>query len=179
MLNNAVRRRCAHDGEDPASSPRTARSARVIAYPLMSRTSTSPIFPQNTHDWMNVSTSESGARKYIPNVTTVTFQDPPALFLSLQQGKVEGVVLSELTLVKWKKDAEKSPVPIDILEPELFAEPWGIGMRKGETALINKVNDVLSGMEKSGESAKIFDKYLGAGTTYNLHRTFKIEPIKG
>jgi polar amino acid transport system substrate-binding protein len=52
-------------------------------------------------------------------------------------------------------------------------------MRKGETAFINKVNEVLAGMEKSGEAAKIFDHYLGAGTQYNLHRTFRIEPIKG
>ena len=70
-------------------------------------------------------------------------------------------------------------MPIDILQPALFVEPWGIGMRKDETALIKKVNEVLAGMEKSGEAAKIFDKYLGAGTKYNLHRTFKIEPIEG
>ena len=125
------------------------------------------------------STSEAGARKFIPNVTTVTFQDAPALFLALQQGKVDGVVLSELTLVKWKHDAEKTPVPIDVLQPALFSEPWGLGMRKGETAFVNKVNEVLSGMEKSGEAAKIFDKYLGTGTQFNLHRTFRIEPIKG
>jgi polar amino acid transport system substrate-binding protein len=34
-------------------------------------------------------------------------------------------------------------------------------------------------MEKSGEAQKIFDKWLGTGTKFNLHRTFKIEPIKG
>lgn len=125
------------------------------------------------------STSEAGARKYIPNVTTVTFEDTPSIFLALQQGKVDGVVLSELTLVAWKKDAESTPVPIDVLEPALFAEPWGIGMRKNETALIAKVNEALAGMEKSGEAAKIFDKWLGTGTKFNLHRTFKIEPMKG
>jgi polar amino acid transport system substrate-binding protein len=97
----------------------------------------------------------------------------------LQQGKVDGVVLSELTLVKWKHDAESSPVPIDVLQPPLFVEPWGIGMRKEETALIKQVNDVLTGMEKSGEATKIFDKWLGTSTQYNLHRNFKIEPIKG
>jgi len=124
------------------------------------------------------SSSEAGARKLIPNVTTLAFQDPPSLFLALQQGKVEGVVVSELVLVKWKKEAEAA-TPIDILEPALFTEPWGIGMRKGETALIKQVNGVLESMEKSGEAAKIFDKYLGTGTTYNLRRGFKIEPIKG
>jgi len=124
------------------------------------------------------STSEAGARKFIPDVNTVTFQDTSALFLALQQGKVDALVLSELTLVKWKKDAETS-TPIDILEPALFSEPWGIGMRKGETALVKHVNGLLEAMEKSGEAAKIFDKWLGTGTTYNLRRDFKIEPIKG
>jgi polar amino acid transport system substrate-binding protein len=124
------------------------------------------------------STSEAGARKFIPNVTTVTFQDPPSLFLALQQGKVDGVVLSELPLVKWQKDAEAA-TPIDILEPALFSEPWGIGMRKEETALVKHVNSALQSLEKSGEAAKIFDKWLGTGTTFNLRRDFKIEPIKG
>jgi polar amino acid transport system substrate-binding protein len=125
------------------------------------------------------STSEAGARKYIPNVHTVTFEDTPSILLALQQGKVDGVVISELTLVAWQKDAEKSPVPIDVLHPALFSEPWGIGMRKDETALIAKVNETLAGMEKSGEAAKIFDKWFGKGTKYNLQRTFKIEAIKG
>jgi polar amino acid transport system substrate-binding protein len=124
------------------------------------------------------STSEMAAKKAIPNVSTVTFQDPPALFLALQQGKVDGVALSELVLVKWQKEAEAT-TPIAILEPALITEPWGIGMRKNETGLINHVNQVLATMERSGEAAKIFDKWLGAGTTYNLKRNFRIEQIKG
>lgn len=124
------------------------------------------------------SSSEAGARKFIPNVQTVTFQDPPSIFLALQQGKVDGIVLSELVLVKWKKDVQAS-APIEILEPALFTEAWGIGMRKEETALIKHINSALESMEKSGEANKIFDKWLGTGTTYNLRRGFKIEPIKG
>src|SRR5688572_27611638 len=41
------------------------------------------------------STSEAGARKHIPSVDVVTFQDPPSIFLALQQGKVDGIVVSE------------------------------------------------------------------------------------
>jgi len=124
------------------------------------------------------STSEAGARKHIPNVNTMTFQDPPSVFLALQQGKVDGAVVSEMVLVKWKKESPADN-PIDILEPALFTEPWGIGMRKGETALIKHVNGVLESMEKSGDASKIFDKWLGTGTNYNLRREFKIEQIKG
>lgn len=124
------------------------------------------------------STSEAAARKVIPNVEVITYQDPPSIFLALQQGKVDAAVVSELVLVKWKKDVEAS-APIDILEPALLNESWGIGMRRGDTALIRHVNGVLESMEKSGEAAKIFDKWLGTGTTYNMKRGFRIEPIKG
>lgn len=124
------------------------------------------------------STSEAAARKVIPNVEVITFQDPPSIFLALQQGKVDAAVVSELVLVKWKKDAEAT-TPIDILEPALLNENWGIGMRKGEATLIKHVNSLFDSMEKSGEAGKIFDKWLGQGTTYNLKRGFRIEPIKG
>ncbi|MDM0045053.1 ABC transporter substrate-binding protein [Variovorax dokdonensis] len=124
------------------------------------------------------STSEAGARKVIPNVTTVTYQDPPAVFLALQQGKADGIAVSELVLVKWQKEVQAT-APIDILEPELFSEPWGIGVRKSEPAMLKQVNEVLESMEKSGEATRIFDRWLGTGTTYDMRRGFKIEPIKG
>lgn len=124
------------------------------------------------------STSEAAARKVIPDVQVITYQDPPSVFLALQQGKVDAAVVSELVLVKWKADVESS-TPLDILEPPLLKESWGIGMRRNEAALIKHVNAVLEDMERSGEAAKIFDKWLGAGTPYKLKRDFRIEPIKG
>jgi len=124
------------------------------------------------------STSEMAVKKTLPNANTVTFQDPPAAFLAMQQGKVDGFAVSEIMLVKFKQQVEAS-TPIDILEPALMVEAWGIGMRKGETALIKHVNATLESMEKSGEAAKIFDKWLGTGTPYNMKRGFRIEPIKG
>ncbi|MFJ1259913.1 ABC transporter substrate-binding protein [Cupriavidus sp. CuC1] len=124
------------------------------------------------------STSEMALRKVLPTASTVTFQDAPAAFLAMQQGKVEGFAISEIMLVKFKQQVESS-TPIDILEPPLMTEAWGVGMRKDEPAMIKQVNSVLQSMEKSGEAAKIFDKWLGTGTQYNMHRGFKIEPIKG
>ncbi|WP_034300434.1 ABC transporter substrate-binding protein [Herbaspirillum sp. RV1423] len=124
------------------------------------------------------STSELGVRKSLPTASTTTFQDPPAAFLAMQQGKVEGFAVSELMLVKFKQQTEDSS-PIDILEPPLMNEAWGIGMRKEETALIKHVNGVLENMEKTGEAKQVFDKWLGPNTAYKLHRGFKIEPIKG
>jgi polar amino acid transport system substrate-binding protein len=123
------------------------------------------------------SSSELAVRKALPTATTVTFQDPPSGFLAMQQGKVEGFVLSELALVKFKQQSE-STSPVVILEPSLMLEPWGVGMRKGETALIKHVNDMLETMEKSGEATQIHDKWMGPATPYKVQRGFKIEPIK-
>jgi polar amino acid transport system substrate-binding protein len=124
------------------------------------------------------STSEMAVRSAIPTATTVTFQDPSAAFMAMEQGKVDGFAVSELMLLKFKQQTETT-APIDILEPAVLNEAWGIGMRKDETAFIKQVNSTLESMEKSGEAAQIFDKWLGANTLYKMQRGFKIAPIKG
>ena len=124
------------------------------------------------------STSEAAIKAYWPTATAVTFQDPPSAFLAMQQGKVEGFVVSEMMLVQLKQQTEASQ-PIDILEPQLAEEFWGVGMRKEETTLINHVNKTLQQMETSGEAAKIFDKWMGAGTEFKMNRGFTVKPIKG
>ena len=125
------------------------------------------------------SSSEQGARKYIPNVEPVTFKDPSGAFLALQQGKVSGFVGSELMLAKLRQQAASSAVPVKILEPALFVEPWGVGVRKGDAAMLGQVNQVLDKLEASGEATRIFDKWFGVGTPFNLKQDFRIESIKG
>jgi polar amino acid transport system substrate-binding protein len=124
------------------------------------------------------STSEQGVKKALPTATVVTFQDPPAAFLAMQQGKVDGFAVTEMMLVKFQSQVESSN-PIDILDPAFMIEYWGIGMRKGETALIAHVNALLQSMEKSGEAARLFDKWMGAQTPYKMKRGFTVAPIKG
>ncbi|MDQ8030542.1 MAG: ABC transporter substrate-binding protein [Bordetella sp.] len=125
------------------------------------------------------SSSEQGARKHIPNVDPVPFKDPSGAFLALQQGKVSGFVGSELMLVKLRQQAATGAVPVKILEPALFVEPWGVGVRKGDTAMLAQVNKVLDGMESSGKANELFDKWFGANTPYGMKRDFRIEAIKG
>ena len=45
--------------------------------------------------------------------------------------------------------------------------------------MLKSVNDALQAMEASGEAQEIFDKWVGAKSTYETKRSFKIEPIKG
>ena len=125
------------------------------------------------------SSSEAGAKRLIPNVTTVTFKDPPSAFIALQQNKVSGFVGSELMLIKYKQDSEATPVKLDIIADPLFVEPWGIGIRKGETALRNEVNTVLGKLDSSGKMQQIYDRWFGPTTKFPSKRVFKVEEIKG
>lgn len=124
------------------------------------------------------STSEAAIKTKYPTATSVTFQDPPTAFLAMQQGKADAFVVSEMMLLKLKQQSEATQ-PIVILEPQLADEKWGIGMRKGETALINHVNATLQKMEASQEATNLFNKWMGDQTEFKMKRGFKIEPIKG
>ena len=126
------------------------------------------------------SSSEQGARKHIKGVTVVTYKDGGSAFLAVQQGKVGGMVSSELAHVKLKEAAAKSGgVQVKILEPPLFAEPWGLGIRKGEAEFQTHVNKVLTDLGTSGEFDKIYDKWFGPDTGYGgLKRDFEIIEIK-
>lgn len=125
------------------------------------------------------SSSEAGAKRLIPDVTTVTFKDPPTAFVALQQRKVSGFVGSELMLLKFKQDAENTPVQLDLIAEPLFVEPWGIGLRKGETALQSEVNKTLVKLQESGQLQTIYDRWFGPDTKFPSKRVFEVQEIKG
>lgn len=122
--------------------------------------------------------SEIALRKALPTAVPMTFQDPATAFLALQQGKVEGFSINELSSLKFQAQTEAT-LPLVNLEPPILEEVWGLGMRKEETTFINFVNATLDSMEKSGAANEIFDKWLGKGSPYKLSRNFKIGIIKG
>lgn len=125
------------------------------------------------------SSSEAGAKRLIPNVTTVTFKDPPTSYLALQQNKVSGFVGSELMLLKFEQESRKTGSKTQMIDKPLFTEPWGIGVRKGEKELLAEVNDTLAQLEASQKAQAIFDKWFGKDTKFYTKRTFKFEEIKG
>jgi polar amino acid transport system substrate-binding protein len=121
------------------------------------------------------SSSELAVRKTLPDAEIVTFPDGTTSFLALQQGKAVGFASAEMVLIKLR-DASKD-TKYDIIREPIAKEPWGVGVRKGETALLNHVNATLETMEKSGEGQKLFDKWFGPSTIYGMERPFKFGPI--
>jgi polar amino acid transport system substrate-binding protein len=123
------------------------------------------------------STSEQNAAKALPTAQVLSFDDYPQAFLALQQGKVFAVTTDESILAGIHGKAPNKE-QFEIPAVQISEEPYGIGMRKGDKALVDFVNTTILEMEKSGQAEKIFNKWFGPDTTTPLKRTFKITADK-
>lgn len=124
------------------------------------------------------STSEQAVRMRIPSATPVSFQDAAAAYLALQQGKVDGFSINDITAAKFVRQSAESGKPVVAIAEPTILEPMGVGVKKGEPALLAEVNAILARLEKSGELARIWDKWIGPKTAYGLKRTHTVTPIK-
>jgi polar amino acid transport system substrate-binding protein len=128
------------------------------------------------------STSEQNVKKAVPSATVLSFDDYPQGALALQQGKVIAVTTDESILAGLLGKFEKNPASkgkFEIPDLSISEEPYGIGMRKGDTNFVKFVNDTILEMEKNGEAAKIFTKWFGPNSDSPIARgTFKITADK-
>lgn len=123
------------------------------------------------------STSEQNIKAAVPGVKVLAFNDYPIAFLALAQGKVKAMTTDEAILIEL---ARKSPRPEDftLLDQYISREPYGLGIRKGEERFLKAVNRILADLERSGEAARIFDKWFGPDSPMPLKRSFIIETDK-
>lgn len=123
------------------------------------------------------STSEQNIRNAVPGVRVLSFNDYPNAFLALAQRKTVAMTTDEIILMELQR---RAPNPDDyvLLDEYISSEPYGIGVRKGESALLAEVNRVLDKLEQAGEAERIFNKWFGPKSTTPLKRNFKIGPAK-
>ncbi|MHB8941015.1 MAG: ABC transporter substrate-binding protein [Desulfobacteria bacterium] len=124
------------------------------------------------------STSEQNVKKAVPSATVLSFDDYPQGVLALQQGKVIAVTTDESILAGQLGKLQKNPATkgkFEIPDIQISSEPYGLGMRKGDTNLEKFVDATLIEMEKNGEAKKIFERWFGPNTDSPIKRgKFKI-----
>ncbi|HLO09837.1 MAG TPA: ABC transporter substrate-binding protein [Desulfobacteria bacterium] len=119
------------------------------------------------------STSEQNVKIAIPSAIVLSLDDYPQGILALQQGKVIAVTTDESILAGQLGKFEKNPATkgkFEIPDLAISEEPYGLGMRKGDTDFVKFVNDTILEMEKNGEAAKIFEKWFGPKTESPISR---------
>ena len=83
--------------------------------------------------------------------------------MDLEAGRVDAVVADEI-LVRYyisKKGEEK----FKILSEDFGEEEYGIGMRKGDTELVDAVNKAYEELKADGTTAEISNKWFGEDIT--------------
>ncbi|MBV8470859.1 MAG: ABC transporter substrate-binding protein [Burkholderiaceae bacterium] len=124
-------------------------------------------------------TQEPNIRKAVPNVDVVTFDTGPQAFQALQQGKGVAFVNDEVSLIDQYAKLGGAQSQYKILAQNISIEPLALGIKKGEPQFKAQVDEVLRGLEKSGDADKLFLKWYGPATPLKFpSRSFKIDSDK-
>lgn len=127
----------------------------------------------------SASTSEAIAKEKLPGTEVVSFQDVPQALLALNQGRVSGLALSELMLRDFAASSAATDTALAVLDDStLMIEKMGIGVRKGESALLARINEILVEADKNGAINSIYDKRFGKDSKFNMPRSFEVAPIQ-
>lgn len=117
------------------------------------------------------STSEINIKRAQPGARIVTFQEYPQAFLALQQGKVQAVTTDSTILLGLKAG---NPA-YEIVGKAFSAEPYAIGVRENDSKWRDTVNFALMDMWKDGSYKKVYEKWFGDGSKYELPSDYELE----
>ncbi len=76
----------------------------------------------------------------------------------LIKGNLDAVVIDDYPA---NKLVEKNSDKVKVLDEALTVEQYGLAVKKGNTDLLNLLNDVLKELQDSGDLDAIVDKYIG------------------
>lgn len=106
-------------------------------------------------------TLEQTIAKLAPRAKVISFKDYDSAWLALQQGRADAFTGSEIILHSFLKNNPK----FKIVGKPFSSEPFGIGVRKGDTALLAVINATLKDAWKSGEYQTLYKRWFGFAPT--------------
>lgn len=86
------------------------------------------------------------------------YADNVAALMDLKAGRLEAVVVDEIV---GRYYISKRPGEFKILDDNFGSEEYGVGLRKDDKELLNKLQKALDDMKKDGTSAKISSQWFG------------------
>jgi polar amino acid transport system substrate-binding protein len=87
----------------------------------------------------------------------VQFEDLPLLETAVRTGAVDAAINDNGVLYDYAKEFPDTEVTAEFDTDEQY----GIAVKKGNTALLDKINEVLKKSKESGEYDKIYEKWFG------------------
>lgn len=119
-------------------------------------------------------TGEQALHQRFPAARVLSYDDIPLALTALRSGNVQAIT-QDSTILAGLLAGAPDKANFKILPDLLSKEEIGVGVKKGEPALLKAVNDELVNLEKTGEASRIYDTWFGPSTKTPQPRSFKIE----
>ena len=87
-------------------------------------------------------------------------------FLDLNAGRIQGILLDETYAEYYIQHEADSASYKEIINQDVPTDLFAVGLRKGDKTLRKKINQALADLQKSGELAKINQKWFGKKSNY-------------
>ena len=107
-----------------------------------------------------------GKQKTLPYKDSVLYDTIPSAFLDLNAGRIQGILLDETYAEYYIQHEADSASYKEIINQDVPTDLFAVGLRKGDKTLRKKINQALADLQKSGELAKINQKWFGKKSNY-------------
>lgn len=115
-------------------------------------------------------------REKYPTAKVIAYDDTPFAFAALRNGVVQAITQDDAKLIGLLANVpEEQRENFEISPFSITQEYQAVGIPKGETRLIDKVNQILLKLETNGEALTIYNHWFGPNTKSAMPRgVFKI-----
>ncbi|MBI0027355.1 ABC transporter substrate-binding protein [Gilliamella sp. B14448G11] len=115
-------------------------------------------------------------REKYPTAKVISYDDTPFAFAALRNGVVQAITQDDAKLIGLLANVpEEQHENFEISPFSITQEYQAVGIPKGETRLIDKVNQILLKLETNGEALTIYNRWFGPNTKSAMPRgVFKI-----
>lgn len=98
------------------------------------------------------------AQEHLKNAEIIALQDESACVMEVSQGKADGFIYDQLTIYRnWQNNLDTTNA---VFIPFQDVEPWGIAVKKGNTELLDQLNDFIETYREDGGFEELTEKYL-------------------
>lgn len=103
-------------------------------------------------------TGAAYAEENAPDAELVSFQNDPAMWQAIQAGQVDAILQDLPVNIEHTRDGGYT-----IVEEFSTDEQYGFAIKKGNTALVDAVNEQLDALRDDGRYDEIYDRYFAEG----------------
>ena len=103
------------------------------------------------------STSAKNIREKAPDATVLEFENYQDAFTALKAGQGDALTTDNAILLGMQQQDSNYV----LVGGNFTDEPYGIAIRKGDTAFVDTVNELLKEMKENGEYDKLYEQWMG------------------